>query len=196
MGKLAVVSFGRMAPVTVGHRRLAIKMKALSDAHNGTALLYLSKKYDGKADRVYKRKPTKPLVPSNPLKYEDKVRFASDAFGDIIPITSSEHTKLFDILAEVNQRGYTDIMILGDEVFLSSPFEKYNGRLYNFDTITKLLSGIRRDSSEDFLETVSATRARLAALENDFETFESIVATKKTTRELWSILRRELLGND
>lgn len=189
---LAVIAFGRMAPVTVGHRKLAFRLRELAEERGGTARLYLSRKYDGRVGRPLKRPAQARVLPQNPLRYEDKLRFVRDAVGDLVSVESTSHTDVFDVLRTLSREGYSRVLIVGGADIITRPFSRYNGTEYTFDSIEVMLGGERSAESADFLETVSATQAREAAYRGDFATFERLVATKTETPALWTILRREL----
>lgn len=185
---LAVVSFGRMNPVTVGHRKLVERLVEVANERGGDAILCLSKRYDGLA---HEADVEAPRVVKNPLSYKNKVKFVNDAFGSLVSVYETESNDLFQIVKEINDAGYDHVIFVGDHSFISAKFSKYNGVVYNFDSIETVLSGERADHSNDFLETVSATKVRNSVFADDYETFSSLVATKNTTQEMWNNLRTE-----
>lgn len=187
MSRTAVVAFGRMSPVTVGHRKLVLKLRELARVHGGDAFLYLSRSYDGRAGR----KP-KGRLPRNPLKYRDKLRYVQDAFGDLVTVVPEQHRDVFAVLPKLEQQGYTDVILVGDSAFLAAPVEAYNGKDYHFSSIRKVEGGTRTSESSDWVETVSATQVREAVARGDYETFSSMVATRTETEALWRALRYEL----
>ena len=74
--KKIVLAFGRMNPPTTGHQKLVNKIKSVARKHRATPALYLSHSQDKK---------------KNPLSYDDKVRFATKAFGNIVTQTPARY---------------------------------------------------------------------------------------------------------
>ena len=64
--KKIVFTFGRMNPPTIGHEKLANKIKKVASKEKADARIYLS----------HTNKPG-----SDPLSYNDKIKFANKAFG-------------------------------------------------------------------------------------------------------------------
>ena len=65
---LAVFTFGRMNPPTVGHEKLVNKVRTVARQEGGQPFIYLSHSQDAK---------------KNPLIYLDKIKFVQKAFGKI-----------------------------------------------------------------------------------------------------------------
>ena len=66
MAKTVVFTFGRMNPPTIGHEKLANKVKAVAKKYGGEPRIYMSHSQDAK---------------SNPLDYNLKTKVAQQAFG-------------------------------------------------------------------------------------------------------------------
>ena len=90
----AVVTFGRMNPITVGHAKLVDKVKSVSKSERGKPLIYLSHSQDNK---------------KNPLSYKDKLKFARSAFGP--SIQKSKARTIIEVLKELDGK-YDDIVIV------------------------------------------------------------------------------------
>lgn len=188
MSKVAVVTFGRMNPVTVGHEKLARLLRQLATERGGDALVYLSRSYDGLGSGV-ERKSIR-----NPLSHGEKVSFVEDALGHLVTVVPEEHRDIFSVLPTLQAKGYTDVVLVGDEAFLAVNAEKYNGTTYSFSSITTVHSGYRSPTSKDPLESVSATLVREAVVAGNYEAFTTMVSTKRETHRLWTRLREELVG--
>ena len=81
---------------------------------------------------------------------------------------------IFDVLKGVAEEGYTDVQIVvgSDRVAeFQNLSEKYNGSLYNFNSIEVLSAGERDADAED-VSGMSASKMRKAAMEDDFESFK------------------------
>ncbi len=169
--KTAVVAFGRMNPPTIGHQKLVDKMASLAQGEK--AKLFLSHTQDKK---------------KNPLSYEQKIRYAKEAFEPKIDVVDSPARTVIEVLADLYSQGYTDIIYVGGEdriggaEDISSLILRYNGQptkdgkiIYDFNSIDFESAGARNDASDDLSEKASASLARRYATENDFDSFKEIV---------------------
>jgi len=192
----AVVNYGRLNPVTLGHRKLALKMREIADQNNAVPMLFLSPSYDGVLNSIKKpsTKTKKLRLSRNPLQFEHKLQHATDALGDIVRIRSEKCSRMFDIMSILQKEGFTEITLVGDVDFIAVDFEKYNHKLYNFDKIVKVCSGERNNDSQDSLERLSATKVREAVIKNDYAAFVGMAGTRETTNLMWSRLRKEMEG--
>jgi len=69
---------------------------------------------------------------------------------------------------------------------------KYNGKEYTFDTINVVSAGTR-DPDADTLEGVSASKAREAAVQGDFDGFATMFAgSEDTKRKIYNTLRQAM----
>ena len=169
--KTAVVAFGRMNPPTIGHQKLVDKMASLAQGEK--AKLFLSHTQDKK---------------KNPLSYEQKIRYAKEAFEPKIDVVDSPARTVIEVLTDLYSQGYTDIIYVGGEdriggaEDISSLILRYNGQptkdgriVYDFNSIDFESAGARNDASDDLSEKASASLARRYATENDFDSFKEIV---------------------
>ena len=82
--KTAVVAFGRMNPPTIGHQKLVDKMASLAQGEK--AKLFLSHTQDKK---------------KNPLSYEQKIRYAKEAFEPKVDVVDSPARTVIEVLADL-----------------------------------------------------------------------------------------------
>ena len=191
--KTAVVAFGRMNPPTIGHRKLAELMASLAKGEK--AKIYLSHKVNSKSD---------------PLSYDSKLRWCKKAFGDIVDVVESDAINAFNVLADLYEEGYTDIIYVGgaDRIGgaddISSTIMKYNGQptksgnvLYNFDSIRFEDAGQRNPDSLDNTEQASASLARRFVLEDNFDEFKKYVPfNEKDALSLFKELKYAMKGHE
>ena len=177
--KKIVFTFGRMNPPTIGHEKLADKIKAVAKRENADARIYLSHTQNDKKD---------------PLPYSDKIRFAQKAFG----IAHKSNAKqIFQILPELEKDGYTEIiMVVGSDraVEFKNTLNKYNGKEYNFDKI-RIVSAGQRDPDAEGVEGMSGTKLRGLAMSGDEKTFKSGLASKLSDADktkIYNMLRKNL----
>ena len=177
--KKMIFSFGRMNPPTIGHEKLANKIKDVAKKEKADARLYLSHTQNSKKD---------------PLTYNDKIRYAKNAFGIA---HKSRARNIFDILPELEKEGYTDvIMVVGSDRVgeFTNLINKYNGKDYNFDSI-KVVSAGERDPDAEGVEGMSGSKLRQLAVQGDQKTFKSGLASKLSDADktkIYNTLRKTL----
>ena len=193
--KTAVVAFGRMNPPTIGHQKLVDKMASLAQGEK--AKLFLSHTQDKK---------------KNPLSYEQKIRYAKEAFEPKIDVVESEDKTIIDVLYNLYNQGYTDIIYVGGEdriggsEDISSLIMKYNGQptkdgriVYDFNSIQFKSAGggdengDREKFTYDYVkqnlnklnleEIASASLVRECVKQGDFELFKKLVPFEDSEAE-------------
>ena len=161
--KKIVFTFGRMNPPTIGHEKLADKIKKVASKEKADARIYLS----------HTNKPG-----SDPLSYNDKIKFANKAFGIAY---KSNAKQIFQVVKELYKQGYTDVvMVVGSDRVkeFDSKLKQYNGKGdYDFDSI-KVVSAGQRDPDAKGVEGMSGTKLRNLAKDGDQKTFMQGLASK------------------
>lgn len=147
-----VTTFSRMNPPTCGH----LKIFKTASTYECDIKLHLSQTHNEK----------------NPLSLDSKIHYLSLLVPEYIPfIDINPNIKsLFDI-PKIYNGIYKNLIILcgSDRIEeYQTQLNRYNGTLYHFDSITVISVGDR----DNF---ISASNARKAVLENDINTFNSIV---------------------
>ena len=193
-----IVAFGRMNPPTIGHLKLINKLKSLADEKSDVkARLYLSHSHDDK---------------KNPLTYEEKIDFATVAFGDKVDVMESDAKTIYSVLAELYREGFENVIyVCGEDRFDEfQGIKEYNGKkttkigrpirddlYYEFDSIEIENAGHRDDNSENPEEKASASYVRKLAVEGDFITFSEYVPfDNRTAMNLFNLLRKRLTPLD
>ena len=185
--KTAVVAFGRMNPPTIGHQKLVDTMASLATGEK--AKLFLSHTQDKK---------------KNPLSYEQKIRYAKEAFEPKIDVVESEDKTIIDVLYNLYNQGYTDIIYvgggdrIGGKEDISNLIMRYNGQptkdgriVYDFNSIEfKSAGGGDEDGGREKFtyeyvkqnldklnleEIASASLVRECVKHSDFELFKKLV---------------------
>ena len=175
----AVVTFGRMNPITVGHAKLVDKVKSVSKSERGKPLIYLSHSQDNK---------------KNPLSYKDKLKFARSAFGP--SIQKSKARTIIEVLKELDGK-YDDIVIVvgSDRVKeFDTLLNKYNKKEYTFNSI-KTVSAGERDPDADDVSGMSASKLRAAISVGDYDLFKKgtpKTLTPKEKKSMYDIIRKVL----
>lgn len=172
--KKAIISFGRMNPMTVGHQKLVDKIKSVAKTKHGTPMLFLSHSQDKK---------------KNPLSYDQKIKYAKKAFGNVV-IKSPSKT-LIQVMQELDKT-YSDVVLIvgSDRVQeFNTLLTKYNGKEYNFDSI-KVVSAGERDPDAEGVEGMSASKLRALAMSGDESTFIQGLPSKLSTKDKHSLYKQ------
>ena len=153
------IAFGRFNPPTIGHGKLLDAAKKA--AEGGEMKIYPSRSQDEK---------------KNPLDPDMKVSYMKKLFPDYEEniINDSEMKTIFDVLTTANDDGFKNVnIIVGAD--RQAEFEnlatKYNGELYDFDTIRVISAGVR-DADAEGVEGMSASKMRKAVADGDYNAFK------------------------
>ena len=169
--KVAVAAFGRMNPPTIGHEKLVDKVKSFAGDH----YIFLSQTVKPK---------------DNPLPFDVKLEFAKKFFPGVNVGHPSVRTPI-QMLQMLEKLGYTDVIYVAGSDRVAS-FEKlfndYNGKEYNFNSITVENAG-ERDPDADGAEGMSASKMRAAAAAGDFESFAQGVPTPALAQKMYDAVR-------
>jgi hypothetical protein len=166
--KKIVITFGRLNPSTTGHQKLAEKLQSVAKQNNAIARIYLSHTQNNKKD---------------PLKYEDKIKYAKKAFGNIV--TKSNARTIIEVAKELEKQGFTNLIVVvgSDRVNeFKSLLQKYNGKDYTFDEI-QIESAGERDPDADDVSGMSASKVRKFATEGDYESFSSGMPSRLSEKD-------------
>ena len=144
-----------------------------------------AKKYNAPA-QLYLSHSTDKL--RNPLTYDSKVYWVNKAFGNKVDVVQSDDRTVFEILKTLSNEGYTDVIYvgggdrIGGEGDISQQILRYNGTPgkngeipYSFNSIKFVNAGNRNDRSDDLIERASASAARAAVVNGNFESFKELV---------------------
>ena len=155
----AAFVFGRFNPPTIGHKKLFDKLASVSDVY----FVFVSPTQDPK---------------KNPLNRDQKIAIINRQFpeaGDRIVNDPSIRT-IIDVMKFMQSTGHTRVaMVAGSDrtKAFNDLLAKYNGKEYEFDSIDVISAG-ERDPDSDDVSGVSASKARQAAADGDYETFKTM----------------------
>jgi nicotinic acid mononucleotide adenylyltransferase len=152
----AVFTFGRMNPPTIGHEKLVNKVRAVARMHKGDPLIYLSHTHK---------------IPKDPIEYQDKVKLAKRAFGNIVKI--SKANTIIKVMQELEKKYDEVVLVVGSDRVedFKQLLRKYNGKDYSFDTIDVVSAG-ERDPDADDVSGMSASKMRELASNEDLKAFK------------------------
>ena len=174
--------FGRFNPPTTGHKKLLDTAKGISGDNDFR--IYPSRSHDPK---------------KNPLDPGTKIKFMKQMFADYEDeiVNEKDMKTIFDVLMTAQEEGYKEVTIvvgsdrLGEFKNLAT---KYNGDLYDFESIA-VVPGGTRDSDAEGVEGMSASKIRKAVKDDDRKAFERGVPSsigKEEINNLWNELKRSM----
>ena len=165
--KVAVVTFGRMNPPTIGHQKLVDQVLRVAQGQKGTPHVFVS--HTQKKDK-------------DPLDYNTKIKIAQKAFGKVVKKDSVNNP--FDVVYKMRDEGYSHVFFVAgsDRVpQYNAMFKKYSGHPdpeKDIGVELQVISAGDRDPDSDGAEGMSASKMRAMAMDNNYEQF-SIGAPEK-----------------
>jgi len=159
----AVFAFGRFNPPTVGHLKLANRVKHVAGV-KGDAFIYTGFTQDAK---------------KNPLSYRDKIKFMKAMFASSkVTVEDTNARTVFDVVTDLYNQGYRSVkMVAGSDRIkeFENLLTKYNnvkGRhgFYNFKELYVVSAG-ERDPDAEGVEGMSASKMRALAANGDMKAF-------------------------
>jgi hypothetical protein len=164
----AVITWGRLNPVTIGHEKLVNKVKSEAKKRGAMPHVYISHSQDAK---------------KNPLDYNTKYNFARKAFGPVV--TKSTSKTIIQVLQEVEKMGHNEVVIIvgSDRVSEFKTFtSKYNGKDYTFDKLEVVSAG-ERDPDAEGVSGMSASKMRAVAQAGDYDSFKTGTPSKMSEKD-------------
>ena len=183
----AVFAFGRFNPPTIGHEKLINTLRTVAQKNDAKPYLFLSHKQNSKTD---------------PLSYQEKVNYikSTGQFGDIEIGDESVNTIVQALQKLMNEGRTRVIMIAGsDRVNSFKQFlnqynkqtDKKGNLVFDFDLVDVVSSG-ERDPDDEGVTGASASKAREAAMNGDFDTFSKIAMDGKNSEKLYQTLQSRM----
>lgn len=172
--------FGRMNPPTIGHKQVFDTMRQ----QGGDMKIFLSQTQDKK---------------KNPLNYSDKIKFVRAMFPEYASdiVDDPGLNTIVKVAAYLFEEGYNAAtFVAGSDRLedLSKLLKQYNGvegkshGFYNFEMLDFVSSGDREDGAEG-VAGVSASSAREAAANNNFERFKEATGAGQYAKPLFDAVR-------
>ena len=175
--------FGRMNPPTIGHKQVLDTMKS----QGGDMRIFVSQTQDKK---------------KNPLDYATKIKFIKEMFpeyaGDVVD--NAGLNTIGKVASYLHEQGYNSAtFVAGSDRLedMKNLLTQYNGvegkahGYYKFEVLDFVSSGEREDGAEG-VAGVSASGARAAAANNDFEAFQEATGAGELAKPLFSAVRSGL----
>jgi hypothetical protein len=173
--------FGRMNPPTIGHKQVLDTMKS----QGGEMKIFVSQSQDKK---------------KNPLDYGTKIKFIKEMFPQYAKdvVENASLNTIGKVASYLHEQGYNAVtFVAGSDRLedMKSLLTQYNGvegkahGFYKFDVIDFASSGDREDGAEG-VAGVSASGARAAAANNDFEGFQEATGAGELSKPLFAAVRK------
>ena len=180
--KGATFTFGRFNPPTVGHMKLAAKMKEKGAGDD--ILIYTTHTTDKK---------------KNPLTNAQIRKFMNPMLPRGINVQSSASRTVFEVVVDLYNQGYRDVqMIVGSDRIMEfkNLLVKYNGvkgkrhGYYNFKSINVVSAGDRDPDSEG-VSGMSASKMRhLAYSDQEADFINALPRGYRLGKQLYSAVRK------
>ena len=179
--------FGRMNPPTIGHKQVFDTMQS----QGGEMKIFVSQSQDKK---------------KNPLDYGTKIKFIKEMFPPYAKdvVDNAALNTIGKVASYLHEQGYTAVtFVAGSDRMdsMKSLLDQYNGvegkahGFYKFDVIDFASSGDREDGAEG-VAGVSASGARSAAANNDFEGFQEATGAGELAKPLFAAVRKGMGINE
>ena len=173
--------FGRLNPPTIGHKQLL----DTAAKQGGEYKIFVSQSQDPK---------------KNPLDYDTKIKFIKAMFpehaGNVIQDRALN--TVVKVASWLYDQGYRKATFVAGSDRLEEMkklLDQYNGvegkshGFYKFDQLNFVSSGEREDGAEG-VAGISASGARAAAANNDFEAFQAATGAGKLSKQLYDAVRK------
>ncbi len=173
--------FGRMNPPTIGHKQVFDTMRS----QGGNMMIFLSQTQDSK---------------KNPLDYSTKIRFVRAMFPEYANdvVDNPSLNTIVKVATFLFDEGYNAATFVAGSDRLDDMkklLTQYNGvegkahGFYKFDVLDFVSSGEREDGAEG-VAGVSASAAREAAANNNFEKFKTATGAGQYAEKLFDEVKR------
>ncbi len=173
--------FGRMNPPTVGHKQVLDTMKS----QGGDMKIFVSQSQDKK---------------KNPLDYGTKIKFIKAMFPEYANdvVENASLNTIVKVASFLYDQGYTAATFVAGSDRLEEMkklLSGYNGvegkshGYYKFEVLDFVSSGEREDGAEG-VAGVSASGAREAAANNNFEKFKEATGAGELAKPLFAAVRK------
>ena len=190
--KHAVMAFGRMNPITVGHEKLVGKVQEIAKKVGGSAHIVVSHSQDAK---------------KNPLTSAQKLKHAKRAFPGVNVSSSDKDAPNFLAqAAKLHKQGVTHLHMVGGQDRVDEYkklLNKYNNVKgphghFNFKHIEVHSAG-DRDPDAEGVEGMSASKMREHAQKGNFKEFRKGVPSKMTdshAKDMYNDVRKGMSINE
>ena len=173
----AVLSFGRMNPPTIGHQKLMKKLIEVGKKEGGVPMLFLSHSQDKK---------------KNPLSYQEKLKFVRSNAPNGLRVMDSPARTIYEAIDTLVKQGFVNIIVVcgSDRVEEFSRIENYKEKM-GFSSFKIVSSGDRDADSDNLENSISASKMREYAKEEDFANFaKGAGCAKSLIKDMYESVRK------
>ena len=173
----AVLSFGRMNPPTIGHQKLMKKLIEVGKKEGGVSMLFLSHSQDKK---------------KNPLSYQEKLKFVRSNAPSGLRVMDSPARTIYEAIDTLVKQGFVNIIVVcgSDRVEEFSRIENYKEKM-GFSSFKIVSSGDRDADSDNLENSISASKMREYAKEEDFDNFaKGAGCAKSLIKDMYESVRK------
>ena len=174
-------SFGRFNPPTVGHMKLAAKMKAVSKGHDV---------------KIYTSHTTDKI--KNPLTNAQIRKFMNPMLPKGINVSSTTARTVFDVVVDLYDDGYRHIqMVVGSDRIreFDNLLKKYNGvkarhGYYKFDSVKVISAGERDPDAEGDVGMSASKMRQMASLSQEKEFIDALPKRYRLGKQLYKAVQK------
>ena len=172
-----ILSFGRMNPPTIGHQKLMKKLIEVGKKEGGVSMLFLSHSQDKK---------------KNPLSYQEKLKFVRSNAPNGLRVMDSPARTIYEAIDTLVKQGFVNIIEVcgSDRVEEFSRIENYKEKMC-FSSFKIVSSGDRDADSDNLENSISASKMREYAKEEDFDNFaKGAGCSKSLIKDMYAAVRK------
>jgi len=183
--KHGVLVFGRFNPPTTGHAKLIKKVDEVSKRYGASHHIVLSHLHDSQ---------------KNPLNTEQKLKYIKKYFPNHnIEVSSLEQPGIIQQAEKLNGQYDHLHVVAGDDRIpdFERLLHKYNGKNYNYKSITLHSSGPRTDKKD--VSGMSSSKMRQHAKDGNYKEFRKGIPnhiSEKTKHELFDDVKKGVLKEE
>jgi len=168
--KTAVFTFGRFSPPTKGHGKLLDKVASEAKSRDADHFIFPSQTVDKPVKKTGKVDPEKS---KNPLNWDKKVSFMKKLFPKLNIMKAEKVKSPHQANEHLDEMGYTDIVFVVGSDRVKEFETRWLPYAKDMFETAEIVSAGMRDPDAEGVSGMSATKARLAAKENDIAKFRA-----------------------
>ena len=130
----------------------------------------------------------------NPLSYVDKLKFVKSGAPKELQVMNSPVKTLFEVVEKLSSIGYKNFWIVcgSDRVNKFSALKNYQD-LYGYSNLEVVSAGFRDADSEDATSSISASKLREFAKNDDYESFsKNAGCSKNLVKEMYDLVKNNM----
>jgi len=176
--KIAVFTFGRFNPPTIGHQKMLQKILDIADKEQADPYVFVSHTQDKK---------------KNPLSYDQKIDYMTQMFPEMkrISLPETEVRTPFVAATYLDEHDYTEIIMVVGSDRVDGFRNMLESVKESFDRVTVISAG-ERDPDADGVEGMSASKMRSLAKLGNLGDFQKGLPPTFDGREMMDVVKSQL----